>query len=127
MGLTIESYVMTKSASEITDIEAAKVILSALPDAEAWNATKNLSPADGDDNELTSVTTSLVSRFLPACGYLTGVSGTAVSSVGSGGYYWSATPSSGSIAFYWRFYSGYMYESSNAQTYGLSVRLFRDE
>ena len=127
MGLTIESYVMTKSASEITDIEAAKVILSALPDAEAWNATKNLSPADGDDNELTSVTTSLVSRFLPACGYLTGFSGTAVSAVGSNGYYWSATPSSGSNAFNWYFNSGNMGEYSNAQTYGLSVRLFRDE
>ncbi|MBQ7571583.1 MAG: RNA-directed DNA polymerase [Bacteroidaceae bacterium] len=65
--------------------------------------------------------------LLNACGYLTGFSGTAVSNVGSNGNYWSATPSSGSNAFNWNFNSGNMNENSNAQTNGLSVRLFREE
>ncbi|MBQ3360943.1 MAG: fimbrillin family protein [Prevotella sp.] len=129
-GLKIDSYVLDKDAGDIADLAAAKVILAALPDASEWNGTANESPATAEDADNTSDATSLVSRFLPACGYKNiaspAVSAYADTTIGSGGLYWSVSRGTSSRAFYWNFDNGLMREHFNSQSYGLSVRPFRD-
>jgi len=124
-GLLIESYILDERPTTAAE---AYAILDDLPTSPVWIGNKstgyqNTSPASAPNN------TSLVSRFLPACGCeeTSGSSGIAGTRVGLNGDYWSST-GSGS-GFYWDFSrcrSGglreYYYNSAN----GLSVRLFRD-
>ena len=126
-GLLIESYVL-KYAADSGDSwsdEAMKKILSALPTTDVWSENEaNSSPA------ASSETSSLVSRFLPACGNTDASvgSGTAAAYVGTFGGYWSssANPASDSNAFRWGFRSGYLSEYQTAKEAGNSVRLFAD-
>ncbi len=61
--------------------------------------------------------------FLPAAGYR---EGTGVSSVGSGGSYWSATPGDAYYAYGFDFYSDYLYpQIISYRNIGQSVRLVR--
>ena len=119
-GLLIESYTL---ANEISDETTAMALAqSLLPSSNEWNKSKNQSP------DASSTTTSLVSRFLPACGYRANGDGSGIADrpVGSSGYYWSSTDGTGSKAFRWSFYSGNMSESFYDQGYAFSVRLFRE-
>ena len=117
-GLLIESYVLS---NEIKDMATAKGLVQMLPTSTEWkNNAKNLRPT------ATNSTSSLVSRFLPACGYTDSTTGIADKYVGSDGGYWSASPDGGTKAFSWRFNSGSMLENYDNKTYGFSVRLFRD-
>ena len=117
-GLLIESYVLS---NEIKDMATAKGLVQMLPTSTEWkNNAKNLRPS------ATSSTSSLVSRFLPACGYTDSTTGIADKYVGSYGYYWSASPDGGTKAFLWHFNSGYMNENYFNKTCGFSVRLFHD-
>ena len=61
--------------------------------------------------------------FLPAAG---GRYGTDVGSVGSLGYYWSATPIGTEYAYYMGFNSNEVGIDSSSRNYGLSVRLVRN-
>ena len=129
-GLSIESYVLDVAESVSIDDAYMKKVLSALPNSEVWTM------ADANETPTASSTTSsLVYRFLPACGRganasenegAFGGSGIASKYVGSSGYYWSSTDGTGSKAFNWDFNSGNMHEYFNAQEYAFSVRLFRD-
>ncbi|MBQ3360946.1 MAG: hypothetical protein IJG46_02275 [Prevotella sp.] len=74
----------------------------------------------------------LNSRFTKnACGYKNiatpAVSAYADTNIGSNGNYWSVTSGTSSRAFYWNFNNGNMNENFNSQSYGLSVRPFREE
>lgn len=60
--------------------------------------------------------------FLPAAGYRYGA---LVNNVGSGGYYWSASSSGSSYAYYLYFYSGNASMYGSYRYYGHSVRLVR--
>ena len=150
MGLKIDSYVLDLSSDDITLLKAttdpvdakftssdeaiarAKVILGALPDSPVWTS---VAPNESE-TAAASTTSSYCMRFLPASGRTeasqnaqgTAVvgSGVATANVGSNGNFWSSTASSSTNAFYWTSLDGYMSENSNAQTYGFSVRLFRD-
>ena len=119
-GLLIESYVL-----ESTDGSAENMakIASALAASDVWSeAEANEKP------ESSSETSSLVSRFLPACGDTDSSvgSGVATANVGTNGYYWSNTANGESNAFYWSFISGNLHEHQSAQGYGFSVRLFHN-
>ena len=61
--------------------------------------------------------------FLPAAGYR---SGTSVSSVQYGGYYWSATEDGSIEAYCHRYYSNQAGISYDYRYYGISVRLVKD-
>ena len=116
-GLIIESYVLNVKP---TTLEEGKLVLGALPSSSVWASAANVAP--GSDN----TGKSYCFRYLPACGYKDGSSGSAATTVGKYCLYWSksAMPSDGSKAFYWRVGSGDLLESTNAKTYGFSVRMF---
>ena len=121
-GLLIESYLISSSltASE------AQALLATLASSTIFTGAANAAAANQTPASTTVTTNGFVQRFLPACGYKNGSSGTAGSFVGARGYYWSSTADS-SNGFYWYFNSnGYLYEDSNSQSIGSSVRLFRD-
>ncbi|GHT31442.1 hypothetical protein FACS189434_01180 [Bacteroidia bacterium] len=61
------------------------------------------------------------SLFLPAAGYRYYSDG-ALSSAGSGGYYWSSTQTDSGYAYYWNFGSGYAAWGYDYRSYGFSVR-----
>ncbi len=128
-GLKIESYVLDVEASEIADLEAAKVILVALLDATEWEKAYNESPDSEEAN------TSLVMRFFPACGR-TYSSPNGDKTVGSGisayaanvdGRYWSSSPTTIAGSSYALFFNGsHMGFQGTQNGFGTSVRLFRD-
>ena len=62
------------------------------------------------------------SIFLPAAGYRSNSSGTAPSDVRSGGYYWSATPSSSVNGYRLYFNSSGWYQGYSSRAYGFSIR-----
>lgn len=62
--------------------------------------------------------------FLPAAGYRNRFGN--VNYVGSGGRYWSSTPSGSNLACYLFFISGAVYMSPDRRCVGLSVRLVQD-
>lgn len=120
-GLLIESYVL-----ESTDDSAENMakIASVLATSDVWTtAEANEKP------ESASETSSLVTRFLPACGSTDSVvgSGVANANVGGFGYYWSATPYGESEAFRWGFDSVGLGIYLRLQSIGLSVRLFHND
>ena len=123
-GLQIDSYVLSVAEGTTVDDDYMKKVVQLLPSSEVWGT------ADANDKpDASSTTSSLVSRFLPACGHNgnNSLSGVATAYKGSRGYYWSATQvGSTTKAFHWYFGSGYMYEYALEQGYGFSVRLFRD-
>lgn len=120
-GLLIESYVL-----ESTDDSAENMakIASALASSDVW------STADANEKpESVSENSSLVTRFLPACGDIdnTGNSGVASASVASRGFYWSATANGDSNAFASNFYASHLIEYQRAKNYAFSVRLFHND
>ena len=122
-GLLIESYLL----SGVTTLNEAKTKM-----AEAgfisttFTGTANAGTANQTPTSSTLTTNGFCQRFLPACGCKGGSSGVADSDQGIYGHYWSST-ADGSNGFFWRFNStGYLYELSDSQSYGFSVRLFRD-
>ena len=64
--------------------------------------------------------------FLPAAGYRYYSSGS-LDDVGSGGYYWSATATSGTYVRYLYFYSDGVYWFINGRSYGSSVRAVKEK
>ena len=97
-----------------------------LPDS--WALPSGLNFTAGNSNWANSYTAEQWAQmeangavFLPAAGYR---GGTSVSSVGSYGYYWSASYSNSGGAYSVSFFSGYLNpSSSNGRSYGRSVRL----
>ena len=122
-GLIIESYILKKEITEENKEATAKIICAALPESEMWGKAKD----ESGDASLT--TSSLVSRFLPACGRTDNISTSGVATAGfdTSGNYWSVTQVGTSTnAFRWGFYSGGILEGLNPQGFGYSVRLFRN-
>jgi len=127
-GLLIESYQL----SGVTTTDAATTMIN---DASFNSTFQNAYVASGSSSvnvspASTTVTTNgYCQRFLPACGYRyninNGGSGTADDALGTGGYYWSAT-AKGSSGWYWYFFSGDLFERTDGQKWGFSVRLFRN-
>ena len=124
-GVLIESYLV-----DVADATAAQTLLPTLATSFAalengvYNASStkaNLRPTDTDATD-----DGYCQRFLPACGYCGGATGTATDDQGSFGRYWSATAKDSSYGWSWYFYSGYLYEYTGYRTNGRSVRLFRD-
>ena len=124
-GLQIDSYVLSVADGTTVDDDYMKKVVQLLPSSEVWGTADANDKPDATNN----TSSSLVSRFLPACGYIgnNNISGVATASKGTAGIYWSATPV-GSLtkAFFWIFRSGYMGEGTDQQGSGFSVRLFRD-
>ena len=121
-GLLIESYLISSSLSA----SEAQALLATLASSTIFTGAANAAAANQTPASTTVTTNGFVQRFLPACGYKDGSSGTADSSVGTRGSYWSSTADS-SNGFRWNFGSdGYLDEYSYSQSYGYSVRLFRD-
>ena len=116
-GLIIESYVLNVKP---TTLEEGKLVLGALPSSSVWASAANVAP--GSDN----MGKSYCFRYLPACGYKFGSSGTADADVGKYCSYCSESdmPSDGAKAFCWLVGSGALLENSSAKTAGLSVRMF---
>ena len=116
-GVRIESYVLNKA---ITTLEEAKAILPELKNSPVWNGAANVTCTSAPTN------TSLVMRFIPACGstnpspasfparanYRTNVQC----------YYWSSTP-----AVIWECTAAFLatYTGAGDGT-GRSIRLFRN-
>lgn len=82
--------------------------------------TVNSSTWDGTTNAAGRLWNSTL--FFPAAGYRNYSSGASPSSVGSYGYFWSATPSSEQYGYYLNFYSSFWYEDNYRRAYGFSVR-----
>ena len=124
-GLLIESYLV-----DVADAAAAQTLLLTLAtsftalESGTYNGSStkaNLRPTDTDATD-----EGYCQRFLPACGYCNGATGTATNFQGSLGFYWSATAKDSSYGWHWDFGSGNLSEYTRSRTYGLSVRLFRD-
>ena len=64
--------------------------------------------------------------YFPASGYRNGSSGS-LSSVGSGGYYWSASPYGSYNGHYLHFHSSYWYWNNVSRAYGFPVRPVAEE
>ena len=127
-GMLIESYL-----EPMADATAARAVLAAINPSNPAPLTETAGAGTANQRPVgtastTFTTKGFVQRFLPACGFKAGSGGTADQRVGVDGYYWSSS-ADGSNAFYWAISSygdGHLYEYSLAQTYGFSVRLFRD-
>ena len=121
-GELIESYLVDAST-----LDAAKTLLTSIATAGVFTGTPESNAANQTPDSTTPTTNGFCQRFLPACGFKYSGSGAADSRVGADCYFWSSTSSSTS-AFYWGVYTthGRLLEYLDTQSYGFSVRLFRD-
>ena len=120
-GLLIESYLV--SASNETE---AKTILAGLPSSTTFTGAYGASTANQRPTDTAVKTNGFCQRFLPACGWKYGSSGTADEVVGVSGSYWSSTAADGSNGFLWSFTSGSLRGVLLGLSHGRSVRLFFD-
>ena len=122
-GILIESYLI----SGVTTLAQAKNVMKDLASSPTFVGSVNAGTANQTPESTTMTSKCYVQRFLPLCGHRTGSGGTGQQRAGLLGYYWSSTAMGYYRAFRWGAGdNGSMGTDNEAQSYGFSVRLFKD-